>query len=144
MDCKVSRYKKLWLVLVFGIGVLMLPVHSLAGSDLLENFSFDDCDPFEARARIMAVNGKKAQMVAAEQTIYVVDLSLGDQRLTTELTNADGKRVDFGSFRPGQWVLVKGFKHIEGGVVASLIQKIDPPEKKKPVLRKIVKKNRAS
>ncbi len=143
MDFKNSRYKKaVWLVLIFGMGMLMLPINSPAESNILNNFSFDDCDPFEARARIMEVNGKKAQLVAAEQTIYVVDLSLGDQRLITELTDADGNRMDFGALRRGQWVYVKGFKHIDGGVVASLVQKISPPKEKKPVLRKITKKSR--
>ena len=143
MDLKNSRYKKaLWLVLVFGMGILMLPINSPAESNFLTNFSFDDCDPFEVRARIIDVDGKKAQLVAAEQTIYVVDLSLGDQHLTTELTDADGHRMDFGAFNQGQWVYVKGFKHIDGGVVASLVQRIDPPERKKPVVRKISKESR--
>jgi len=143
MDFKNSRYKKaVWLVLIFGMGMLMLPINSPAESNILNNFSFDDCDPFEARARIMEVNGKKAQLVAAEQTIYVVDLSFGDQRLITELTDTDGNRMDFGSFHRGQWVYVKGFKHIDGGVVASLVQTISPPKGEKPVLRKIAKKSR--
>jgi hypothetical protein len=111
MDFKNCRYKKaVWLVLVFGMGMLMLPTNSQAESNFLNNFSFDDCDPFEARTRIVDVNGKKAQLVAAEQTIYVVDLSFGDQRLITELTDADGNRMDFGAFSRGQWVYVKGFK----------------------------------
>lgn len=120
----------------------MLPANSAAETNILNQFSFDDCDPFEARALIMAVHGKKAQFVAAEQTIYVVNASLGDEVLITELTDADGNHMDFGSFRPGQWVYVKGFKHIDGGVVASLVQKIDAPERKRPVLRKIIKKSR--
>jgi len=124
---------------ILSIGMLMLPIHAPAGSDILKNFSFDDCDPFETRALIISVNDKKAQLVAAEQTIYVVDLGLGDQRLITELADADGHHIDFGEFNRGQWVYVKGFKHIDGGVVASLVQKIDPPQKKKPVLRKIIK-----
>jgi hypothetical protein len=128
--------------LILGLGLLMLPAHSAAETNILKQFSFDDCDPFEARALIMEVHGKKAQIVAAEQTIYVVNLSLGDQRLITELTDADGKGMDFESFRCGQWVYVKGFKHIDGGVVASLIQKIDRPARNKPVLRKILKKSR--
>jgi len=128
--------------LILGLGLLMLPANSAAETNILKQFSFDDCDPFEARALIMEVHGKKAQIVAAEQTIYVVNLSLGDQRLITELTDADGKGMDFESFRRGQWVYVKGFKHIDGGVVASLIQKIDPPARNKPVLRKILKKSR--
>jgi hypothetical protein len=128
--------------LIIGFGLLMLPANSTAETNILNQFSFDDCDPFEARALIMAVHDKKAQFVAAEQTIYVVNASLGDEQLITELTDADGNHMDFGSFRPGQWVYVKGFKHIDGGVVASLVQKIDTPERKKPVLRKIIKKPR--
>jgi hypothetical protein len=143
MDFLYSRYKKsIMMVLILGMGILMLPIHARAESDILKNFSFDDCDPFEARALIMSVNGKKAQLVAAEQTIYVVDLGLGDQHLITELTDADGNRIDFGTFSQGQWVYVKGFKHIDGGVVALLVQQIDPPEHEKPVVRKISKESR--
>jgi hypothetical protein len=143
MDFLYSRYKKsIMMVLILGMGILMLPIHARAESDILKNFSFDDCDPFEARALIMSVNGKKAQLIAAEQTIYVVDLSLGEQHLITELTDADGNRMDFGAFTQGQWVYVKGFKHIDGGVVALLVQQIDPPDRKKPVVRKISKESR--
>ena len=135
-------FKRVCRCLIIGFGLLMLPANSAAETNILNQFSFDDCDPFEARALIMAVHGKKAQFVAAEQTIYVVNLSIGDQRLVTELTDAYGNRMDFGSFRQGEWVYVKGFKHIDGGVVASLVQKIDAPERKEPVLRKIIKKSR--
>ena len=130
--------------LVFAMGVLMHPVYAPAEPDILKNFSFDDCDPFEARALIMEVYAKKAQLVAAEQIIYVVDLNLGDGHLITELTDPEGKRIDFGAFNRGQWVYVKGFKHIDGGVVASLVQRIEPPEHEKPVLRKISKKKPAA
>jgi hypothetical protein len=143
MDLKIGRYKNaVWLVLVFGMGMLLLPINSPAESNFLTRFSFDDCDPFEARARIMDVNAKKAQLVAAEQIIYVVDLNLGDQHLITELTDPDGNRMDLGAFSRGQWVYIKGFKHIGGGVVASLVQRIDPPERKKPMVREISKESR--
>lgn len=128
--------------LFIGFALLMFPANSFAGTDILQNFSFDDCDPFEARAPIMGVHGIKAQLVAAEQTIYVVDMNLGDQRLITEITDAEGNPTDFGSFNRGQWVYVKGFKHIKGGVVASLVQIIDQPVRKKPALGKIIKKMR--
>ena len=143
MDIKNSRYKKaVWLVLIFGMGILMLPINCPAEANFLTNFSFDDCDPFEARARIMEVDGKKALLVAAEQTIYVVDWRFKDQHLTTELSDADGDPLDFGSLRCGQWIHVKGFKHIDGAVVASMIQQIDSPDLKKPVVRKISKESR--
>ena len=135
-----NRLKKAFcLCSIFAIWALIYPTNAPASSDWLQNFNFDDCDPFEARALIEEVHGKKAQFVAAEQTIYVVNASLGGERLITELTDADGNHMDFGSFRPGQWVYVKGFKHIDGGVVASLVQKIEAPQRKKPLLRKIIK-----
>jgi hypothetical protein len=143
MDPKRSKcLKTLCRVLFFGIAILMLPINAPADSNRFDDFSFDDCDPFIARARIMDVDGKKAQLVAAEQTIYVVDWSFGDQQLTTELSDADGDPIDFGSLRQGQWVLVKGFKHVDGGVVASLVQRIDAPQQQKPVVRKISKESR--
>ena len=134
--------KSILMVLILGMGVLMLPLHALAEPDILKDFSFDDCDPFETRAIIMTVNGQKAQLVAGEQIIYVVDLNLGDQHLITELTDRAGNRLDISAFRRGQWVYVKGFRHIDGGVVASLVQRIDPPESQKPVLRKISQDSR--
>jgi hypothetical protein len=90
----------------------------------------------------MAVDGKAAQLVAAEQTIHVVNWQLGDRQMVTELTDADGDQIDFGSLRRGQWIFVKGFRHIDGGVVASLVQRIDPPVRQKPVVRKISKDSR--
>jgi hypothetical protein len=72
----------------------------------------------------------------------VVDLDFGHQHLITELTDSEGNRLDFGAFSRGQWVYAKGFKHIDGGVVASLVQRIDPPESKKPLVRKISKESR--
>ena len=130
------------MVMILLAGILMLSAPALAELDILKNFSFDDCDPFEARALIMAVNGKKAQLVAAEQVIYVVNIDLGGQHLITELTDPQGNRMDFSAFSRGQWVYVKGFKHIDGGVVASLVQRIDPPEPQKPLVRKINKESR--
>ena len=127
--------------LLIGLALLMFPVNTVAGTDILKNFSFDDCDPFEARALIMEVHRKKAQLVVAEQTIYIVDMGIGGQRLITEITDMLGNQTDLGSLSQGQWVYVKGFKHINGGVVASLIQRIDPPAGQKPILRKIVKKS---
>ena len=138
-----NRLKKTFcLCLICVVCGLIYPTNAPASSEFLQNFNIDECDPFEVRALITTVHGIKAQFVAAEQTIYVVNLSLGDQQLITELTDAHGNSMDFGSLRQGEWVYVKGFKHIDGDVVALLVQKIDAPERKKPVLRKIIKKPR--
>ena len=137
-----SYMKTFCLGLMFVICILIYPTSAPAESDILNNFSFDDCDSFEARVRITAVDGQKARLFAAEQTIYVVDLSLGDHRLITELTDADGNPLDFGSLQSGQWIHVEGFEHIDGGVVASMVQQITKPEPKKPVVRKISKESR--
>jgi hypothetical protein len=143
LDLKIGRYcKTVWPVLIVGMGMLLLPSDFRAEFNFPTHFSFDDCDPFEARARIMEVNGNKAQLVAAEQIIYVVDLSFGDQHLITELTDPEGNPMDFGDFSRGQWVYIKGFKHIDGGVVASLVQRIDPPKPQKPDVPKFSKERR--
>ncbi|MGD2096144.1 MAG: hypothetical protein PVG35_01105 [Desulfobacterales bacterium] len=129
-------------VIILSVGVLLLPANTPAEPIQIQNFSFDDCDPFQARARIMDVNAQKGELIAAEQTIYIVNWNLDDRQLTTELADADGDPLDFGSLRQGQWILVKGFKHIEGGVIASLIQRIEPPERSRPLVRKISKESR--
>ena len=129
-------------LLILGFSIFWLPVNSPAESSLTEHFSFDDCDPFQARALIMDVNAQKAELIAAEETIYVVNWRFDDRQLTTELTDTNGDPLDLASLRQGQWILVKGFKHIEGGVIASLVQRIDPPERSKPVLRIISKESR--
>ncbi|MGD9057512.1 MAG: hypothetical protein PVG40_15580 [Desulfobacterales bacterium] len=128
--------------LILGFSIFGLPINCPAESSLTENFSFDDCDPFQARARIMEVNAQRAELVAAEETIHVVNWSFDDRQLTTELMDVDGDPLDFGSLRQGQWILVKGFRHIEGGVIASLIQRIEPPERSKPLVREISKVSR--
>lgn len=140
MDLAINRFRIITgLLLILGFGVLLFPANSIAEPSILEDFSLDDCDPFEARAVVMDIIAGKQQLIAAEQTIYVVDMPIGDQRLTTEMTDAKGRQLDFGSFRRGQWIHIKGFKHINGGVVAAWVQKIDAPEKTKPVLREIIK-----
>jgi hypothetical protein len=137
MNLKDYRCRIVFGLLILGFG-LLLPANSLAERSILTNFSFDDCDPFEAQAIVMDTSPDQGQLIAAEQIIYVVDMPIGGQRLTTEMTDANGRHLEFGSFRRGQWIHVKGFKHIDGGVVASWVQKIDPPEIKKPVLRKLI------
>ena len=137
-----NRLTSICRVLILGFSMVWLPISGLAESGLTENFSFDDCDPFQARARIMDVDAQRAELVAAEQTIYVVNWDFDDRQLTTELTDTNGDPLDFQSLHQGQWILVKGFKHIEGGVVASLIQRIEPPERSKSIVRKISKESR--
>jgi hypothetical protein len=140
MDSTAGRRKTFFAVLLlFSLAVLLPAAILHAERSILTDFSFDDCDPFEARAIVMDIVPGKGQLIAAEQTIYVVDMLLGDRRLITEITDADGRHLDFGSFSRGQWIHVKGFRHINGGVIASWVQKIDPPEEEKPVLRRLVK-----
>jgi hypothetical protein len=139
MDLTSDRFRIIvGLLVILGFAALLLPAYSHAERSILTNFSFDDCDLFEARAIVMDIFPNKRQFIAAEQTIYVVDMPIGDQRLTTEITDADGRHLDIESISRGQWVHIKGFKHIDGGVVASWIQKIDSPEVKMPVLRKLI------
>ena len=140
MNLQDERCRITFGLLVLGFG-LLLAANSFAERSFLTNFSFDDSDPFEAQAIVMDVSPEQDQLITAAQIIYVVDMPIGGQRLTTEISDANGRHLEFSSLRRGQWIHIKGFKHIDGGVVASWIQEIDPPEIKKSVLRKLIKES---
>jgi hypothetical protein len=94
------------------------------------HLDFDNSDPVEFNARIMEINHKKAELVVAEEVIYVVDIMIGEQRFFTEVTDAEGNPNGFESFNEGDIVLVRGFKTSDGVVFASLLQKAKKQRKK--------------
>ncbi len=94
------------------------------------HLDFDNSDPVEFNARIMEINHEKAELVVAEEVIYVVDIMIGEQRFFTEVTDAEGNPNGFESFNEGDIVLVRGFKTSDGVVFASLLQKAKKQRKK--------------
>jgi hypothetical protein len=94
------------------------------------HLDFDSSDPVEFNARIMEINHEKAELVVAEEVIYVVDIMIGEQRFFTEVTDAEGNPNGFESFNEGDIVWVRGFKTSDGVVFASLLQKAQKQRKK--------------
>jgi hypothetical protein len=113
-----------WLLIALVCCVVLLTLRPCESSEIKLHLDFDASDPVEYRGRIMEINHEKAQLVVAEETILVVDLMVGNYRLTTEVTDDAGNLEAFESFERGDMVLVQGFKDADGVVFAALLQKL--------------------
>jgi hypothetical protein len=114
--------------MIIALWVLLYAVRILASPEIQLPVDFNNCDPVEYRAAIMAVDYEKAQLIVAEETVFVVDLILAEERFKTEVVNAKGESKPLGSFKQGDYVLVKGFKQSAGGVIAVLIKELTAGE----------------
>jgi hypothetical protein len=97
--------------------------HSGLAVPTAQHLDFDQSDPVELRARIMEIDHEKAQLVVAEEVIFVVDFMMGEHRFFTEVVDGEGNPHILESFNEGDSVLVKGFRTSDGVVFASLLQK---------------------
>jgi hypothetical protein len=116
--------KATWRGLIIALCVFLYPVRMLAAPEIQLPVDFNNCDPVEYRAAIMAIDYGKGQLIVAEETIFVVDLILAEERFKTEVINVKGEPKPLELFKPGDYVLVKGFKQPAGGVIAMLIQEL--------------------
>jgi hypothetical protein len=103
-------------------------------STVLTQIDFDDCDPFEVRAKIMEVDPLAETFVVAEREIRRIDIGSGEKALKTACLDRDGQPEPAGRYRAGEYVLVKGWLHPEGFVAAATIQRIAKPAAEKPRL----------
>jgi len=122
----------MWPGIAFVCGALLIGVMPGSAAEKALHLDFDNSDPVEFSARIMEINHEKAELVVAEEVIYVVDFMIGEQRFFTEVTDAEGNSKAFEAFNEGDIVLVKGFKTSDGVVFASLLQRA----KKRSIKRK--------
>ena len=116
---KLSR----WLSIVFACCALLFIAASGSAEEKALHLDFDSSDPIKLNAHIMEINHAKAQLVVAEELVYVVDFMIGEHRFFTEVTDSKGNPSEFGSFKVGEYVVVEGFKTSDGVVFASLLQK---------------------
>ncbi|UCG06195.1 MAG: hypothetical protein JSV83_20150 [Desulfobacterales bacterium] len=114
----------IWLIILLIGCAFSFPIIPWAGGQNNLTLDFDDSDPVEYRALIMEINYEKAQLVVAEDPIWVVDLLIGEQRFATRVIDAKERPQPLSSFKPGDMVFVQGFKNSDGVVFAALIQKI--------------------
>jgi hypothetical protein len=105
---------------------------------------FDECEPVLIRSKIMDAHLKKGTLVVAEREVREMDVTSGGQRIKTSYLNIEGKPEPRAAFRPGQYVLVKGFQHPDGYIAASVVQKIEKPAEKKTTYKPVAESRRAS
>jgi len=107
------------------------PEHEKEAPIYLTSLDFDECEPVVLRSKIMEVHPQKGMMIVAEREIRAMDVMMGGRVLRTAYLTIEGKPKLPTAFRPGQYVLVKGFQHPEGYIAASMVQQIEKPVEKK-------------
>jgi hypothetical protein len=92
-----------------------------AASQVINPSDIEYSEPFELTASIMEIDYGKNILVVAENKIQVVDLTIGDEFIRTELTDAAGNDISFDSLDRGQTVSVVGMKLPDGRFIAEEI-----------------------
>jgi len=121
--------KSFWRIVFVAMVIVLSPLNISANPEQNPDIDFENSDPVEYRAVIMEIYYDQARLIAAEETIFAVDFTLGEMRFLTQVLDAKGKPKPLESFKKGDLILVQGFRHLNGGVVASLIQKLAPGAK---------------
>ena len=123
-----------WMIILLLGAAAILPMKPWAAEPKPLTIDFDNSDPVEYQARIMEIDVEKAQLVVAEDLILVVDLLVRGERFATRVTDSNGIPKPLAAFKPGDMVLVQGFKNADGVVFATLIQDLElKKEKVNPV-----------
>jgi hypothetical protein len=92
---------------------------------------FNECEPYQIRAKIMDLHPENGTIVVAEKEIRALDVVAEGKPIKTEFLTMDGKPESLSAFSVGQYVWVKGVLHPDGFVAAFVVQKIvKPPEEK--------------
>jgi hypothetical protein len=118
------------------VGLGLLPVaaaekESKALSTRVTAIDFDECEPYQVRDKIMALNPQNGTIVVAERQIRALDVVVGGKPIQTEFLTMDGKPELPSDFIIGQYVWVKGVLHPNGFVAAFVVQKIAKPQEEK-------------
>ena len=123
--------------LIFLLLILLWPLVGGASSELISGSDLDDADPVEFSSGIMEIDYDKAMLVVAENEVMIVDLLIGDEQFSTQVTNPEGEVISIESLYKGQKVLVQGLKLDDGRVVASMVQLIEASDLRIQRVRKI-------
>jgi hypothetical protein len=149
MTIKIASWQGIGSAVLVLIGLAATPAWSAEQKvnetvSIVRTIDLDECEPIKIRAKIMEVNSEKGTLVVVEREIREIDFDKGGQRVKTSYLNIEGKPEPRAAFRPGQYVLVKGFQHPDGFMVASVVQKIEKPAEKKTSYKPVVEGQRAS
>jgi hypothetical protein len=108
--------------LIFLLLIFLWPLISAASSEPISDSDLDDADLVEFSSHIMSIDYGKGVLVVAENVVMIVDLLIGGEQFTTQITNPDDEAISMDSLYQGQKVLVQGFKLKDGRVVAARVQ----------------------
>jgi hypothetical protein len=92
---------------------------------------FNECEPYQIRARIMDLHPENGTIVVAEKEIRALDVVAEGKPIKTEFLTMDGKPESPSAFSVGQYVWVKGVLHPDGFVAAFVVQEIVKPREEK-------------
>jgi hypothetical protein len=101
---------------------------SKALSTRVTAIDFNECEPYQVRAKIMGLHPENGSILVAEREIRALDVNAGGKPIKTEFLTMDGKPESPGAFSVGQYVWVKGVLHPDGFVAAFVVQKIVKPQ----------------
>ena len=112
-------------LILFSI-VLFCPLMGAASSEPISGSDLDNAELVEFSSHIMSIDFGKDLLVVAENVVMIVDLLIGSEQFTTQITNTEDETIAFDSLYKGQKVLVQGFKLDDGRVVAARVQVQQP------------------
>jgi hypothetical protein len=144
MDFKNIRRCVAGIVLALAaVGLGLSPVdaaekESKALSTRVTAIDFDECVPFQIRAKIMELHPENGTIVVAEKEIRALDVTAGGKPIKTEFLTMDGKPELPSAFSVGQYVWIKGVLHSDGFVAAFVVQKIVKPQEAKFIYKPVV------
>jgi hypothetical protein len=105
---------------------------------------FEECEPFQVRARVMEVRPERETFVVAEREICEMDLITGSGRQQTTYYDISGKPEEKHPYRVGQYLFVKGYLLPTGNVAALEVRAIEKPQEKRRPYKPIENQNKAS
>ena len=97
-------HKRGWLSVVLACCTLFLIAAPGIAEEKALHLDFDHSDPVTLNARIMEIDHTKAQLVVAEELIYVVDFMIGEHRFFTEVSDSKGNPSALEFFNQGDVV----------------------------------------
>jgi len=108
--------------LIFFLLVLVWPLIGGASPGDISDSDLDNADFVEFSSHIMSIDYAKGILVVAENEVMIVDLLIGGEQFTTQVTNSEDEVISIDSLLKGQKVLVQGLKLDDGRVVAARVQ----------------------
>jgi hypothetical protein len=114
--------KKTGAFLIFLLFVLLWSLVGAASAEDISDADLDNADLVEFSSHIMSIDYGKDILVVAEKVVMIVDLLIGGEQFTTQVTNSEDEVISIDSLSKGQTVSVQGLKLDDGRVVAARVR----------------------